>query len=405
VNGERLINVVVVDRDGNSRESIKASLTQMGIRVSGESENLASGVGLIKGLCPDILVLELPSRPEPTLELIHRLKNDLPDMGIILTSQDASPDLILRSMRVGAQEFLPRPVNIPELAEAVRRLAGRAQSSRSERTPGKIISVFSNKGGVGVTSIATNLAVSFAKNAKMTTALVDLNMQMAEVGLHLDITPTYTIADALGTGNLDESRLKGLLTAHNSGVQLLSTPEDPVEGEMISPGLLLEVFILLRGMFDVVIVDAGHTFDSRVLEVLGLADTILVIAGLDVPTVRNTRRCLGLFAQLGYTQDKVRLVLNRDTKKSKVTPEDLEETAGCPVFWQLPSDYKSLIDAIDSGVPAILQNPKSKIAKSIEDLTYELCRLLSEEAPAQPAVAEEATGTGRRMVKLPYFNR
>jgi len=139
--------------------------------------------------------------------------------------------------------------------------------------------------------------------------------------------------------------------------------------------------------------------------VLGLADTILVIAGLDVPTVRNTRRCLSLFAQLGYTQDKVRLVLNRDTKKSKVTPEDLEETAGCPVFWQLPSDYKSLIDAIDSGVPAILQNPKSKIAKSIEDLTYELCRLLSEEAPAQPPVAEEATGTGRRMVKLPYFNR
>lgn len=401
MNGERLVNVVVVDRDGNSRESIKASLTQMGVRVSGESENLASGVGLIKGLCPDILVLELPGRPEPTLELIHKLKNDLPEMGIILTSQDASPDLILRSMRVGAQEFLPRPINIPELAEAVRRLAGR-QTARAERTPGKIITVFSNKGGVGVTSLATNLAVSFAKNAKMTTGLVDLNMQMAEVGLHLDITPTYTIADALGTGNLDETRLKGLLTAHSSGVQLLSTPEDPVEGEMISPGLLLEVFILLRGMFDVVIVDAGHAFDSRVLEVLGLADTILVVAGLDVPTVRNTRRCLSLFAQLGFTQDKVRLVLNRDTKKSKVTLEDLEETAGCPVFWQLPSDYKSLIDAIDSGVPAILQNPKSKISKSIEDLTYELCRLLSEEAPAEPAVPQEATGSGRRMVKLPF---
>lgn len=401
MNGERFISVVVVDRDGNSRESIKASLTQMGMRISGESENLASGVGLIKGLCPDILVLELPSRPEPTLELIHRLKNDLPDMGIILTSQDASPDLILRSMRVGAQEFLPRPVNIPELAESVRRLAGRSQTSRSERTPGKIITLFSNKGGVGVTSLATNLAVSFAKNAKMTTALVDLNMQMAEVGLHLDLTPTYTIADALGTGNLDETRLKGLLTEHSSGVHLLSTPEDPVEGEMISPGLLLEVFILLRGMFDVVIVDAGHAFDSRVLEVLGLADTILVVAGLDVPTVRNTRRCLSLFAQLGYTQDKVRLVLNRDTKKSKVTLEDLEETAGCPVFWQLPSDYKSLIDAIDSGVPAILQNPKSKISKSIEDLTYELCRLLSEEVPASP-VPQESTGSGRRMVKLPF---
>ena len=404
MNAERQISVVVVDRDGHSRESIKTSLTQMGMWVGGESENLANAVGLIKGLCPDILVLELPSRPEPTLELIHRLKTDLPDMGIILTSQDHSPDLILRSMRVGAQEFLARPVNIPELAESVRRLSGRVQASRPERAPGKIIAVFSNKGGVGVTSIATNLAVSFAKNAKMSTALVDLNMQMAEVGLHLDLAPTYTIADALGTGNLDESRLKGLLTEHGSGVQLLSTPEDPVEGEMISPGLLLEVFILLRGMFDVVIVDAGHAFDSRVLEVLGLADTIMVIAGLDVPTVRNTRRCLSLFAQLGYTQDKVRLVLNRDTKKSKVTLEDLEETAGCPVFWQLPSDYKSLIDAIDSGVPAMLQNPKSKIAKSIEDLTYELCRLLSEEPVESPSATMEAPPQ-RRMMKLPYFNR
>jgi pilus assembly protein CpaE len=400
VNGERVISIVVIDRDTNSRESIKTSLTQMGIRVSGESENLASAIGLIKGLCPDILVLDLPSRPEPTLELIHRLKNDLPEMGIILTSADSSPDLILRSMRVGAQEFLARPVNIPEMAEAVRRLSGRVQTSHTERTPGKIITVFSNKGGVGVTSIATNLAVSLAKNAKMATALVDLNMQMAEVGLHLDLTPTYTIADALGTGNLDESRLKGLLTEHSSGVHLLSTPEDPVEGEMISPGLLLEVFILLRGMFDVVVVDAGHMFDSRILEVMGLADVILVVAGLDVPTVRNTRRCLALFAQLGYTQDKVRLILNRDTKKSKVTPEDLEETAGCPVFWQLPSDYKSLIDAIDSGVPAIMQNPKSRIAKSIEDLTYELCRLLGEEL--HMASAEEPAAPARRMVKLPF---
>jgi pilus assembly protein CpaE len=126
-----------------------------------------------------------------------------------------------------------------------------------------------------VTSIATNLAVSFVVNAKRTTSLVDLNMQMAEVSLHLDLRPKYTLSDALGSGHLDESRLKGLLTEHPCGLALLSTPEDPVDAEMISPELLIETFVILKSMFDVTVVDAGHVFDSRVLEVLGLSDMIL----------------------------------------------------------------------------------------------------------------------------------
>jgi pilus assembly protein CpaE len=395
------VSVVLVDRDPASREAIQRQLTPMGVRVVGEAENLAVGVGMVKGHCPDILILELPPRADATLESIQRLKYEMPELGIILTGGDASPQLILRCMRAGAQEILSRPVNPRELGEAVKRMVSRPQRGAVPRKrPGKIVLVFSNKGGVGVTSISTNLAVSFAVNAKKTVALVDLNMQMAEVALHLDLRPKYTLADAVGTGNLDESRLKGLLTRHDSGVHLLSTPEDPIDVEKISPELLIETFILLKSMFDIIVIDAGHNFDSRVLEIMNLADSILVIAGLDVPTVRNTRRSLMLFGQLGFTQEKVRLIVNREQKNSKVRVEDLEETAGCPVFWLLPSDYKALIQAIDAGEPAMIQNPRSKISRAIEEMGRELVRTLgSDEATPMIQPAEEAQESGVRGLK------
>jgi pilus assembly protein CpaE len=400
VSAEAVISVVVIDRDTSVRESIRSMLTQIGTKVSGETDGLAAGLGLIKGLRPHILILELPNHPDSTLEAIQRIKNSFPEMGIIVTGGDSSPQLILKSMRAGAQEFLPRPVNLRELAEAVKRLAGRAkQAAVSKKKPGKIITIFSNKGGIGVTSIATNLAVSFAVNAKKSTSLVDLNMQMAEVSLHLDLRPKYTLADALGSGHLDESRLKGLLTEHPCGLALLSTPEDPVDAEMISPELLIETFMILKGMFDVTVVDAGHVFDSRVLEVLGLSDMILVIAGLDVPTVRNTHRCLRLFEQLNY-KEKVRLVVNREQKSSQVDLEDLEELTGYKVLRLLPSDYKALISAIDSGVPAVLHDPKAKISRGIEALTGDLIRLLEmdvlQTGTPEPAATSEP---GRRFFK------
>ena len=386
---EALLSVVVIDRDAMSRNTIKNVVTQAGAKLAGESESLASGFSLVKGLRPQILIMELPEHADSTLEAVRGLKAEHPEMGIILTAGDSSPQLILRAMRSGAQEYLTRPINVRELGESLKRLSSIIRRpSRGSRRTGKIITVFSSKGGVGVTSVATNLGVSFVKNAKQRTCVVDLNLQMGDVGLMLDLRPQYTINDAMGSGNLDESRLKGLLAEHESGLYLLSTPEDPVQAEQITPGLLLEVFSLLKGMFDVIIVDAGHFFDSRVLEVLTLADTILVVSILDVPTVRNVRRCLNLFEQLGYGPDKVRLIVNRHQKKTKVKVEDLEETAEARVFWEIPNDYKTLIESIDAGVPAVIQSPRSKLARSIEDLTRELTRMYGTDAmTAEPAEA------------------
>lgn len=388
----RTVSVVVIDRDTAYRGSIKDFLTQLGAKVVADAENLNTGLSLVLGFRPDILVLDLPAYPDRTLEMIRDLKTNLPEIGIIVNSSESSPQLILNSMRAGAQEFLTRPLDSNQLAESIRRLASMIRRPQvvSQKRNGKIVTVFSSKGGVGVTSIAANLAVSLAANEKKKTAIVDLNMQMGDVGLLLDLRPQYTLADAVGTGNLDESRLKGLLTEHESGVAMLSTPEDPVEAEMISTDLLLEAFSLLKGMFDIVIVDAGHFFDSRVMEVMNMADTIFLIAGLDVPTVRNVRRCLNLFGNLGYGEDKVKLVANREQKKSKVTLADLEEIAEREVFLQMPSDYNSLIKSIDAGIPVVIQAPKSKISRSIQDLSQRLLSMYRDMETAMSMHQEES---------------
>jgi pilus assembly protein CpaE len=382
VNGGQTTSVVLIDRDRVARASMKGYLTSLGTKVAGEADNLAAGLGLVNGLHPEILILELPLPADAALETVHALKIEHSGMGVIVTAQDASPQLILRCMRSGAQEFLTRPVDNRELGEAVRRLSGISRrNSAGRRKAGRTITVFSSKGGVGVTTVATNLAVSCAKNLKKNTVLVDLNLQMGDVGLMLDMRPEYTMADAAGPTNLDESRLKGLLTRHESGVYLLSTPEDPVEAEKVTPGALLEIFGLLRGMFDVIVVDAGHVFDSRVLEVLNLADLILVVGVLDVPTVRNVRRCLHLFQQLGYSQDKVKIVVNRYEKKTEVKSDHLEEAVESKVFWMIPNDYKTVISAIDAGNPAILRSPRAKISQSIDLLARELLKGSLELAP------------------------
>jgi pilus assembly protein CpaE len=395
--GQQSVSVVIIDRDGVSRTSIRNHLSAMGCTVAGEADSLAQGLSLVSSRRPDILILELPSHPEQTLDSVRSLRSENPRMGVILTAKDSSPQVILRAMRSGAQEYLTRPVDNREVAEAVRRLTelGR-QSDVTRGTSGRIVTVFSSKGGVGVTSVATNLAVSFAKNAGKKTVVVDLNLQMGDVGLMLDLRPEYSMAEAMGVGNLDESRLKGLLAKHESGVSLLSAPEDPVEAEKITPSLLLEIFSLLKGMFEVIVVDAGHYFDSRVLEVLQMADAILVLSVLDVPTVRNVRRSLTLFEQLGYSKDKVRLVVNRHEKRTKVTVDDLQETTECPVFWQIPNDYKTLITAIDAGVPAVLQAGRSKLSRSIEDMTNALVRDFGETKTAAPSGPEPQTQSASR---------
>jgi pilus assembly protein CpaE len=287
---------------------------------------------------------------------------------------------------VGAQEFLGRPLDIRELGEAIKRIGGQLHRRvSSEDRGGKIVAVCASKGGLGVTAIATNLAVSLARQEKKKTALVDLNLHSGDVPVLLDMRPDHTMADIVGNGPLEEARLRTMLTAYDSNLFVLPGAERPGEADRILPVHLAEVFSLLPQMCDYVIIDAGQSFDSRTLEAFNLADLILLVTVLSVPAVRSVSRGLGLFHDFGCSKEKVRLIINRYQKKSRVTEEDLKSASGVEVLWRIPNDYRTMGTAIDSGVPVVVQSPRSELSKSFDALARELSGVVATTAAAGEA--------------------
>ena len=365
--------VVLIDSDPLSQSTVKNYLTAQGIQVAAAVDGISSGINLIRGIRPGILILELPPHPEETLETVRRIRNDYPHMGIILSAVGTSSELILRCLRAGAQEFLPRPMDIRELGEAVNRLSALTQrSGGAEPKRGRIIVVQASKGGVGATSVATNLAVTLARRSDQKTAIVDLNPHRGDVEVMLDLHPPHTLADVSVGGIIDETLLQGTMVSHKSGLYLLSGPDGADGYEKLSSMRLIEAFALLKEMFGYVVVDSLAAGDALALEVCNMADLILLVAEHDILTVRNAMTVLAHFRELDYPSGKVRLIVNRHQRKTRVGLEGIQQTVGTDVYWKIPNDFKTMSAAIDSGIPAVLQSSRSKVARSFEELATAL---------------------------------
>ena len=199
------LRFVLVSRDELARLTTKRHLSDEGHRVIGESEDLKSGLRLVRGLQPDVVLLEMDSDATKTVEAVERLHEELPTLSIVLLSQDTSPQLILGCMRAGAQEFLTMPLDMPELDRAVERICkARTASAAGGRRRGRLVSVYPAKGGVGASSVATNLALSLATDPGTRVCLVDFNLQVGDLALMLDLHPEHSFARAVEDGTLDE---------------------------------------------------------------------------------------------------------------------------------------------------------------------------------------------------------
>ena len=363
------LHFVIVGHDELARLSIKRHLTEGGMRVNGESENLKAGVRMLRGLQPDVAILELGSDTMTTLEIITRLHEEQPSMALVVLSADTSPQSILSCMRAGAQEFLTMPLDFAELDRAVDRIRKhRAQLSGASQRRGRLLAVYPAKGGVGASSVATNLALALAANAGHKVALVDFNLQVGDLSLMLDVHPEHSFARSIDDGMLDESKLDNLLARHRSGLRLLNVSDRPEESELILRNHVPELFGLLNTMFDFVVADLSRHIDERTIELLDLADDVILVTALDVPTIRNTRLYLDLLERLELPRDRVRMVVNRHEETGRVGIRDLENAVGKEVFWRLPNDYRPMSAAIDAGNPVVLDSPRCSLAKSYREL-------------------------------------
>jgi len=370
------LSVVVVGADKSARKTIRNQLDQMdNVKLTSVAKGIDEAYGAVRASKPDILILELPKDSEKALRWIERIKLESPEIAIFVSSEATTTELIMSAMRAGAQEFLSRPIDSNELKKAVEKvLKIKKQIKAQAPARGRIISVFSKKGGLGVTTLAVNLGVALAQAAEKKAALIDLDLQLGDVTSFLNLSPDYNILDTCNEdGGVDAVKLQSCMTRHDSGVFVLSEPKNPAESENVSSSQINQILRHLRSMFSYVIVDTPHAFDPRTLEAFELSDHIIVVVVPNISSIRATKKALGVFKDLGYARDKVRVMVNRATgKKDPIKVDEIEKTLHYPVSWVVPNNYPVVIEAINSGIPLLNHKGSSNVAKSILNLANEI---------------------------------
>lgn len=314
-------------------------------------------------LRPSAAIIEVGVDAERAFALIKQLITVSPGTAIITASRDASPALILGSMRSGAREFLELPVNPEEFRTVVDRVAEFcANLEKSAKKSARVIAVFSGKGGAGVSFFSTNLAAAMG----IPTLLVDLNLQAGDAASFFGVVPKYSLSDFVqNRARLDDSLMTSLVTLHSTNLAILPAPIEAHEAEDIKPEDISEILHLLSQRYERIVLDLPHTFDPVTVAALDVADDILLLLTLDIPGIRNTKRALKVFDRLGYPREKVHAVVNRWTKNIDVELKKVETHLGEQLIGFVPNDYGKVMDSINLGRPLVQSDPGSKITTEV----------------------------------------
>lgn len=365
------IDTVIIDPENNSREIILNYLARIeDINVTQEFNDVLTAMNFITESRPHLIIVDISQKTQMALDIIVKISNSLKNSKIIVLSYDMSPETVIKALRAGAREFLVKPLIENEFLQSVEKLKDLILGNINDTTKCKVITTFSNKGGIGKTAIATNLAVELANMTKERVALVDLNMQMGDITTFLDLNPSFDTSYVINNlERIDEGFLLSTLEKYgNSSLYVLADPPDLEQAEVITSENITTLINVLRNVFSYIIIDTTASFDSKTITALDNSDLVLLISIINLPSVRNCQRCFDLFKRLGYTKDKIKIIVNRYMENDEIKVEDVEDVLGHPVYFKIPNNYFTIINAINKGLPVCEINPHSNIAKSFKEL-------------------------------------
>ncbi len=368
------LNVIILDKDENSRNILKNYLEETGsAKVIGEFADFDAGYDFVlrSGKC--VVFVDVSEQFDKALSLIKNIKDNNQEAFIAAVAAAAGTDTVIKTMRAGAREFVSKPFIKSEFGSVINTLKQEFGNFEPAQTC-KIISTFSNKGGIGKTSIAVNLAVELAQMSKEKVALIDLNFQLGDVATFLDMTPAFAvdyIADNIQ--NLDEEELlKTMCRYKNTSLYVIADPLNIDKSKEITAEQIQHILDALKKMFSYIVIDIGTNIDSKTITALDNSDLILLIAIVNLPAIRSTQRCMELFDKLGYSSDKIKLVLNRYLENEDIKTSDIEEVVKQKVYWKIPNNYLTMMSAINKGVPVNEINPESNIAVNYKEFAGKL---------------------------------
>ncbi|MCI0334192.1 MAG: AAA family ATPase [Planctomycetes bacterium] len=371
-----VLRIAVVDPKDATRDALKSAILGLdSVWLEAECSRYEFFGDVVGQTNPDIGFVALDSNPDKALELIASLGKSAPNCAILVTSASTDGNLILRTMRAGAKEFLTQPLKVEDLSTALQRVTSQRTGGTSGAGRGcRLIAVTGATGGVGSTSLAVNLGCALAADETNSVVLLDLDLCLGDADVFLDTIPEYTLSDvAQNIGRLDLTLLKRSLTKHDTGLYLLPRPVQLEDARHITTDELARVFSLLKASFTHIIIDASKGYNALDMQAIAESDEVLLITQLDLPCLRNVVRLLMSFKELNRFDEKVKIVVNRaghDT--GQISLRKAQETIGREIFWQVPNDYRVMVEVRNNGVPLIQQSPKATITQSINQLAAAL---------------------------------
>lgn len=363
-------NLVIFEQESQTKDIILAYLSDFDdMKVDKFFDNYDDGIRYVKESTPKTVLFSMTPDKNKSLKMIKRLS----ELGtnVIVLSEDYTTANIIQTLRFGAKDFVSKPILKKDLLVALIKCA---QEDVKVLKKSQIISVFSNKGGVGKTAIATNLAVEFAKLTREKVALIDLNLPIGDVTTFLDIKPTIDISEIINNAqnNNENFIIEAFQKYKDTSLYILAEPPYIEQSRSLTPQQVVKLFDYLREAFSYIVVDMGTSVDKLNMTILENSDIILLVTIVNLPLIRNCQRCLDLFENLEFPANKTKIIINRYLENDEITVEDVEKALNKNVYWKVPNNYFTIMSSINKGIPVSEVNENSNITESFSQLASKL---------------------------------
>jgi pilus assembly protein CpaE len=389
-----MIKLLIVDDIPETRDHLSRLVgLDREIDVAGTAGSGEEAIQQAMDLRPDVIVMDINMPGMDGIAASEIIAQRLPFSPIIMMSVHGEAEQLKRAMLAGAREFLVKPFSADEFTTSIKRVnerelarreqmqatamagpeAARSAPPTSDVENHQVIAVFSPKGGAGRTTIATNLALALLRETNQRVALVDGTLQFGDVGVLLNLNPkNRSVLDAVEGGEPDRDIIDSVMVDHSTGIRVLLAPPSPEGADLVTPAFMRKIVEMLRETHDWVIVDLPSGLNDHTLGILDAADQVLVVAALEISTIKNVRLFLEVADQLDYERSKIRLIINRSDSSQGIRIGDVEASIRRPIDGTIVSDGRLAVLAVNRGVPFVVSHPESPLARDVTNLARTL---------------------------------